>query len=134
MILLGGRGGSSGMTALKKEDNAQHSDAKRNGLRLGARFYEYTDSNGKVHKGETGNKQGGTYRASYSKEVADYAKKSTPSLQKERNALKDKSNNAYQIFTRSAASKSGSQASTFADADHKIRMIDQVLRRRRNKK
>lgn len=139
---MGGRGGSSGMNgtrisesqARKLEDKAQFNDTRVSGYRLGARFFEYTDSNGKVLKGETGNnKPGGIYRASYNQQVADYAKKSTTSLRKERAALKEQSNDAYQKFTRAAASRSGSQAASFADADHKIKMIDQVLRRRKKR-
>lgn len=140
---MGGRGsGSGGMSdvrlsesqARKLEDRAQLNDTKASGYRLGTRFFEYTDSNGKTYKGETGNNRpGGTYRATYNQQVADYAKKSTSSLQKERTTLKSQSNDAYQKFTRVAASRSGSQVASFADADHKIKMIDQVLRRRKKK-
>lgn len=140
---MGGRGSKSsigGATLTKKqerklEDNAQHNDAKASGLRLGAKYYEYTDANGKVHKGETGaNSVGGTYRSSYSEEVAKYSKKKTSELEKEKSELRSRSNDAYQKFARSAASKSSSQVADFADADHKIKIINQILRRRKRGK
>ncbi len=116
------------------EDAAQQSDAKFNGWRTGAKFYEYTDSTGKVKKGETGrNTAGGIYKAQFSEQVASYAKMSTSALEKERDKLKAKSDENYQKFARSAASKSASQVSSFTDADTKIRMINQVLRRRKKK-
>lgn len=139
---MGGRGSSSGIGGplltkkqeRKIEDNAQHNDAKISGLRLGAKYYEYTDVNGKSHKGETGaNSIGGTYRSSYSEEVAKYSKKKTSELEKEKSELKNKSNDAYQKFARIAASKSSSQVAHFADADHKIKIINQILRRRKKK-
>lgn len=135
---MGGRGGSSGLTVSpaqerKLEDTAQKSDAKYAGLRLGAKYYEYTDRSGKITKGETGSTRqgGGTYKASYSDQVAAYAKMSTSDLQKERKSLYNYSTDNYQKFSRSAASKSASQVEAFAGADAKIRAIDQVLRRRK---
>lgn len=75
---FGGRGSASGLALTEKqakkiEDSAQMKDTMLNGARLGAKFYEYTDSNGKKHSGETGaGTQGGTYRSEYSDEVARY--------------------------------------------------------------
>lgn len=134
---MGGRGSASGLSISSKraEDIAQANDAKENGRRLGAKYYEYTDSTGKKITGDTGRGAGGTYRASYDEEVARYARMSTNALEKELNALKNKSTENYQLFARSAASRSASQVSAFADADAKIRRINQVLRRRkRNRK
>ena len=137
---MGGRGSSSllgGQHLAEKqekrlEDNAQHNDAKMSGRRLGAKYYEYTDANGKVQKGETGaNTSGGTYKTSYSEEVARHSKKKTAVLEKERNELKNRSNDEYQKFARSAASRSASQVAGFADAEHKIKVIDQILRRKK---
>ncbi len=109
-------------------------DAKFDGWRNRAKFYEYTDSEGKVHRGETGaNTQGGTYRAKYSEQVADYAKMSTSFLEKEKERLKAVSDNHYQTSTRVAASRTGAHMAGFADADTKIRMINQVLRRRKKR-
>lgn len=132
---MGGRGGSSGLSisAQKLEDFAQQSDAKYEGFRLGAKRYEYTDSTGKVHQGETGKDRGGTYRTSYNEQVASYAKMSTSALEKEKETLRNYSNDQYQRFSRAAASRSASLASGFSDADTKIRMINQVLRRRKKK-
>lgn len=132
----GGRGagfGSGGSAWKRKEDAAQQSDAKFNGWRTGAKYFEYTDRTGKVHRGETGRNGGGTYKAQYNKQVASYAKMSTSALEKERDRLKALSDENYQKFSRSAASKSASQVSLFSDADTKIKMINQVLRRRKKK-
>lgn len=136
---MGGRGSASGITLSAKqerklEDGAQLSDAKFEGWRLGAKNYEYTDSVGKKHTGETGRNTGGTYKAQFSEQKAAYAKMSTSALEKERDSLKVRSDDQYQRFSRSAASKSASQVASFADADAKIRMINQVLRRRKKKK
>ena len=138
---MGGRGSAGGVFLGEKqyrrlEDSAQRNDAIQNGIRARARYYEYTDSTGKVHRGETGaNTPGGTYRAAYNEQIAAYSRQSTQSLEKERETLKRPSNDQYQRFARSAASKSASQVRGFADADAKIRMIDQILsRRRRNRK
>lgn len=91
--------------------------------------------NGKIHKGETGaNSVSGTYRSSYDEEVAKYSKKRTSELEKEKTELRNRSNDAYQKFARSAASKSSSQVADFADADHKIKIINQILRRRKRGK
>lgn len=131
--------GSSGFATIsakqerKLEDTAQANDAKFEGWRLGAKNYEYTDSTGKIKKGETGRNTGGTYKAQFSEQTAAYAKMSTFALEKERDTLKARSNDQYQRFARSAASKSASQVASFADADAKIRMINQVLRRRKKK-
>ena len=63
---FGGRGSASGLALTEKqakkiEDSAQMKDTMLNGASLGAKFYEYTDSNGKKHSGETGaGSQGGT--------------------------------------------------------------------------
>lgn len=117
------------------EDVAQKNDAIQNGLRARARYYEYIDSSGKTHKGETGaNAPGGTYKAKYSEMVAAYSRESTADLEKERSKLKSISDTNYQKFTSAAASRSGSLVSSFASADEKIRMIDQILRRRKRKK
>lgn len=137
---MGGRGGSGGIALTSRqqhriEDSMQKNDAIQNGLRARAKYYEYTDSSGKIHKGETGaNTLGGVYRAQYSEGVAAYSRESTASLEKERAKLKAISDENYQKFTGSAASKSGSLVSAFANADVKIRMIDQILRRRRRNK
>ena len=112
------------------EDDAQFNDAKRYALIRGAKYVEYTDANGKVRKDVTGNKTGGTYRTSYSDDVANYAKMSTNELQSELKDLQDVSTSNYMKFTRAAASRSGSLLSTTANADTQIRMIKQVLRRR----
>ncbi len=131
--------GSSGFAKIsakqerKLEDAAQQNDAKFEGWRLGAKNYEYTDSEGKIKKGETGRNTGGTYKAQFSEQTAAYAKMSTSALEKERDSLKARSDDQYQRFARSAASKSASQVASFADADAKIRMINQVLRRRKKK-
>lgn len=136
---MGGRGSSSGATISasqykKMENSAQKSDAKYEGLRRGAKYYEYTGSDGKVTKGETGNKTGGTYRAKYSDLVSEYSQRSTKELETERKKLKDQSDSAYQRMTRAAASRTGSLVSSFASADSKISAIDQILRRRKRKK
>lgn len=136
---MGGRGSASGITLSAKqerklEDLAQANDAKFEGWRLGAKNYEYTDSDGKIKKGETGRRTGGTYRAQFSEQVASYAKMSTPSLEKELKTLKARSDDQYMRFTRSAASKSASQVAGFLDADSKIKLINQVLRRRKRQK
>lgn len=135
---MGGRGANSGISGNRfnsREDKEQMNDAKLNGLRQRAKYYEYTDKNGKVHKGETGNLAGGgTYRAKYSEQVSVYAKMATEKLKSERKALKDISDENYQKFTRAAASRSGSMVEKFGEADKKIKMIDQVLRRRNNKR
>lgn len=135
---MGGRGGASGLALSAKqekklEDAAQKNDAKFEGWRLGAKNYEYTDSAGKKHTGETGRNTGGTYKTQFSEQVASYAKMSTSALEKERDSLKARSDDQYQRFSRSAASKSASQVFSFVDADTKIRMINQVLRRRKKK-
>lgn len=137
---FGGRGSVSGISLTEKqrrkiEDGAQMKDTQINGRAAGARYYEYTDSNGKKHSGETGaGTSGGTYRAQYSDEVAQYAKRNTQSLEDELKQLKAKSNDQYQRFARSASSRSASQVQGFADADRRIKMINQVLRRRKSKK
>lgn len=135
---MGGRGGESGITLSAKqerklEDAAQKSDAKFEGWRLGAKNYEYTDSTGKKYTGETGRSAGGTYKAQFSERVERYAKMSTSALEKERDSLKARSDDQYQGFTRSAASRSASHVYAFVDADSKLKMINQVLRRRRKK-
>lgn len=136
---MGGRGGSSGIALNQKqerklEDSAQQNDAKFNGWRTGAKYYEYIDSTGRIKRGETGrNTPGGIYKAKYSEQVAAYAKMSTSALEKELKKLKAKSDDNYQKFARSVASKSASQVSAFADADAEIRMINQVLRRRKKR-
>lgn len=139
--MMGGRGSTSGGIALNErqfrrlEDTAQHNDAIQNGLRARARYYEYTDSAGKIHKGETGaNTSGGIYRAAYSEQVAAYSKMATSELEKERARLKAVSNDQYQRFARSAASRSSSQVSAFTSADAQAKMIEQILRRRRRNK
>lgn len=136
---MGGRG-ASGISLAKKqeeamEDRLQANDAKVSAKYAGAKYYEYIDRNGKVHTGESEARgaSGGTYRASYSREVAQYAKRTTPELQKEMADLKNRSTDQYQKFTRSAASKSASQVANFSDADHKIKVITQILRRRKGR-
>lgn len=125
--------GSSGATS--KEDREQRNYAKTEGFRKGAKYYEYTDMSGRVFQGETGNEKarGGTYRASYSTIVSDYSKKSTSELNVEKERLKAISDENYQKFARSAASKSASQVSAFADADARISAINQVLKRRKRR-
>lgn len=56
---MGGRGGSSGIALSaaqerKLEDTAQFNDAKHYGFTRGAKHVEYTDSNGKIRKFDTG--------------------------------------------------------------------------------
>lgn len=137
---MGGRGGAGGTALTERqyyrlENAAQKNDAIQNGLRARARYYEYTDISGKVHKGETGaNVPGGTYRAAYSEQVASYSRMSTSALETERARLKAISDDAYQKFTRAAASKSGAQVNLFGNADTQIKLINQVLRRRRRNK
>lgn len=137
---MGGRGGASGVALPSKqqrklEDVAQRNDARQNGLRARARYYEYTDSTGKVHKGETGaNSPGGTYKASFSETVFRYSAMSTKELESERARFKAISNENYQKFARSAASKSASQVAAFSSADTNIKAIDQILRRRKRQK
>ena len=118
----------------KIEDNAQFDDAKKYGLIRGAKYVEYTDANGNVRKAQTGNSTGGTYKASFSDDVANYAKQSTPDLESTLKALKAKSDENYQKFTRASASRSGSLINITANADTQIRMIQQVLRRRKKVK
>ena len=95
---MGGRGGSSGRSGSggialsaaqerKLEDTAQFNDAKHYGFTRGAKHIEYTDSNGKIRKVDTGRPTGGTYRTSYSEDVANYAKMSTQSLNAELSKL-----------------------------------------------
>lgn len=134
---MGGRGASSGVTLTNKqsqklEDAAQRQDAIYAGRRLNARSYEYTDSKGKKHTGLTGaNVPGGVYKAEYSQKVAEYAKLKTSELQELLKRKKAISDDNYQKFARSAASKSASQVSGFASSDSEIRMINQVLKRRK---
>lgn len=135
---MGGRGAGISLTKKQEEameDRLQANDAKVSAKYAGARYYEYTDRNGRVHTGESEARgaSGGTYRATYSREVADYARKTTPQLQKEMADLKNRSTDQYQKFTRSAASKSASQVASFSDADHKIKVITQILRRRKKR-
>jgi hypothetical protein len=133
---MGGRGGKSGIALSvaqerKLEDAAQFKSAKRYGYVAGAKRVEYTDSTGKIRKADTGRATGGTYRTSYSEEVAKYAKMSTKKLNEELSKQRAISDNNYQQFARSAASRSASQVSNFASADKKIRMIKQVLARKK---
>lgn len=114
------------------EDKAQELDAKDNAARAGARYYEYTDRNGEVHRGETGRSNGGVYRTAYSEQVAEYAQMPQQELEEELKRLESISTENYQRFSRSAASKSASQVAAFADADTKARQIKQVLRRFRS--
>lgn len=88
---------------------------------------------GKTHRRDGANTQGGTYKAQFSEQVAAYAKMSTPALEKERDALKARSDDQYQRFARSAASRSASQVAGFLEADAKLKMVNQVLRRRKRK-
>lgn len=137
---MGGRGGTGGVALSSKqlrklENAAQHNDARQNGLRARARYYEYTDSTGKVHKGETGaNTPGGTYRASFSETVFRYSAMSTKELERELARFKGISDDNYQKFARSAASKSASQVAAFSSADTNIKAIGQILRRRKRQK
>lgn len=137
---MGVRGKTGGVALpskqqLKLEDVAQRIDARQNGLRARARYYEYTDSTGKVHKGKTGaNTPGGTYRASFSETVSRYSAMSTKELERERARFKGISDDNYQKFARSAASKSASQVAAFSSADTNIKAIDQILRRRKRQK
>lgn len=133
---MGGRGSRSGISLnvsqeKKIEDAAQFNDAKVYGYTRGAAHVEYTDINGKIKKADTGRSNGGTYRASYNAKVADYAKMSTTRLNAELSKQQAIVNDSYQKFTRSAASKSSSQVSAFSSADAEVRMIKQVLRRRK---
>lgn len=118
----------------KIEDDAQFDDAKKYGLIRGAKYVEYTDVNGNVRKAQTGNSTGGTYKASFSDDIANYAKQSTSDLESALKVLKSKSDENYQKFTRASASRSGSLINITANADTQIRMIQQVLRRRKKVK
>lgn len=100
-------------------------------MRRGAKYYEYTGIDGKVTKGETGAPSGGTYRTKYSDTVSEYSRKSTKELEQERKILQGQVYDAYQRFTRSAASRSASLVASFSSADAKISAIDQILRRRK---
>lgn len=115
------------------EDAAQRNDAKFEGWRRGAKYYEYTDSNGKITTGETGRNTGGTYKVKFNEDIEKYAKMPTHELEKQRDAFKANSNNQYQMFARSAASRSASQVASFVRSDRQIAMINQVLRRREKK-
>lgn len=138
---MGGRGNSGSSSTLTKkqerklEDIAQQNDTKFLGWRNRAKYYEYTDSKGKKHTGETRatGVTGGTYRAKFNEQVERYSKMSTSALEKERDSLKARSTEEYQKFYRSSVSRSASQVSSFADADSKVKMINQVLRIRKKK-
>jgi hypothetical protein len=135
---MGGRGSSSGIALSpaqerKLEDTAQFNDAKRYGWARGARYVEYTDSNGKVKKAETGRGSGGTYRTSYNEDVANYAKMSTKTLNAELSKQRAAANDNYQRFAYGAASRIASNVTKFSEAGTKAKMIEQVLRRRRKK-
>ena len=128
--------GSRGQSSKKRyasEDRRQREDAQREGARRGAKFYEYTDRNGKKTTGETGNEraQGGTYRASFNEDVARYARMSPEELERERDRLKNESDTANWGITRAAASRTGSAVDQAAAADTQIARINQVLRRQR---
>ena len=111
------------------EDAEQELDARSFGYKAGAKYYEYTDSKGQIHRGETGRGQGGVYRTAYSERISEYARMQTSTLREELKRLQGISTENYQLFARSAASKSSSQVAAFADADARIREIKQVLRR-----
>lgn len=142
---MGGRGGSSGKAGgggqaqlsekqmLKIENDSQFEYAKFYGYTRGAKSVEYTDSEGKVRKAETGRQTGGVYRTSFSQKVADYARMSTSELETALQKQQNISDTNYQGFTRLAASRSGSLVNSFANADVEIAAIKQVLRRRRKK-
>lgn len=99
----------------------------------GAKTVEYTDSNGKVYKSETGRENGGTYRTEYNPKVAQYSKMTTQQLENELKKQREVSDDNYQRFTRQAASRSGSLVRSMTNADEEIRAIRQVLSRRKRK-
>ena len=126
--------GSRGQSRQKKyasEDRRQREDAKREGARRGAKYYEYTDRKGNTTTGETGNERasGGTYRARYDEDVVRYASMSPEELERERDRLKGESDTANWGITRAAASRTASAVDQAAAADTQISKINQVLRR-----
>lgn len=143
---MGGRGSSSGAAARGggggfggKESENQFSDAKHYAQTRGATAVRYTDKNGNEHEAvlkngrwsdEKINQSGGIYTTKYSDDVARYARMKPEQLRAELKTQQAISNAAYQTSTRVAASKTGSQVSKFAEADAKIKMIKQVLRRK----
>lgn len=136
---MSGRGSAVSVSSLTEnqyrriEDAAQLNDTIQNGLRAGTKYYEYTDAEGKIHKGETGAKTaGGIYRKEYSAQVASYSRMTTAQLEKEAERLQEISTANYQMFAVSAASRSASQVKAFSNADKRLNMIRQILRRRKN--
>lgn len=138
---MGGRGSSSGAKggARAKENNAQLKDAQFYAQTRGATAVRFTNHDGTVTQsvlegGQWVNKpitqSGRIYNAQFSPEVEAYAKMPVDALRNELKKQQEISTSAYVKFTRVAASKSGSQAGTFASADLKIRQIKQVLRRK----
>ena len=126
--------GSRGQSKQKKyasEDRRQREDAKREGARRGAKYYEYTDRKGNTTTGETGNERarGGTYRAKFDEDVVRYANMSPEELERERDRQKNESNTANWGITRAAASRTASAVDQAAAADTQIARINQVLRR-----
>lgn len=126
--------GSRGQSKQKKyasEDRRQREDAKREGARRGAKYYEYTDRKGNTTTGETGNERarGGTYRAKFDEDVVRYANMSQEELERERDRLKNESDTANWGITRAAASRTASAVDQAATADTQIARINQVLRR-----
>ena len=126
--------GSRGQSKQKKyasEDRRQREDAKREGARRGAKYYEYTDRKGNTTTGETGNERarGGTYRAKFDEDVVRYANMSPEELERERDRLKNESDTANWGIKRSAASRTASAVDQAAAADTQIARINQVLRR-----
>ena len=126
--------GSRGQSKQKKyasEDRRQREDAKREGARRGAKYYEYTDRKGNTTTGETGNERarGGTYRAKFDEDVVRYANMSPEELERERDRLKNESDTANWGITRAAASRTASAVDQAAAADTQIARINQVLRR-----
>lgn len=112
-----------------QEDKAQLEDLRREAIKKGAGSYEYTTKSGEVIKGTTGRK-GGTIKRQYDEEIEKLLQMSRADLEKEAEKLKAQSDEAYQRFTGSAASRSGSQVGIFSNADSRLAKVKRVLARK----
>lgn len=137
---MGGRGSTSGVGGARAKENiAQLKDAQFYAQSRGATAVRFTNHDGTVTQsvlegGKWVNKPvtqtSRIYKAQFSADVENYAQMSTETLKSELKKQQEISTSAYVRFTRAAASKSGSQADSFAAADVKIKQIKQVLRRK----